>query len=119
MSLQRRRERFLIIFVWKIRNNFYPNVLNLKFDTNRRSGAIKVVLKPLPRVTGRLLTVYEESFLIVAAKLWNVIPANLTHISSVDHFQIHLDNFLRTIPDKPPLPGYAYQNNNSLLKQCC
>ena len=37
-SLQRRRERFCIITIWKIANGFHPNQLNLQFYDTPRFG---------------------------------------------------------------------------------
>ena len=68
----------------------------------------------MPKVTGSLLTKYEESFVVRAAKLWNTLPSSLTHVKALNLFKIGLDNFLKTIPDLPPIPGYPYQTKNSL-----
>ena len=118
MSLQRRRERLIITHVWKIKNEFFPNSINLKFKLHERSGAIKAVLKPLPKIRGRVLSLHEESFIVNAPKLWNVLPAKLTKIDTLSSFSSELNKFLAKIPDKPPLPGYPYSNNNSLTVQC-
>ena len=115
LSLQRRRERIIIITAWKIKNNITPNTINLQFKLHRRTESIKAVLQPMPRVTGRLLTMHEESFTIKAAKLWNTLPAKLTHIKDLNSFKNGLDKYISNIPDQPPIPGYPYQTNNSLL----
>ena len=118
MSLQRRREKLIIIHVWKIKNNFFPNSINLDFKLLKRSNAIKAVLKPLSKIRGRVLSLYEESFIINASKLWNILPAELSQITSLATFVTKLKEFLIKIPDTPPLPGYPYTNNNSLTQQC-
>ena len=79
---------------------------------------MRALIKPLPKVKGKLLTKFEESFLIRACKLWNILPANLTQISNLQSFKIQLERFLENIPDEPPLPGYPFQNSNSLVEQC-
>ena len=118
MSLQRRREKIIIMHVWKIKNGFFPNSVDLQFKLHQQSNTIKAVLKPLPKVRGRVLTLYEESFTINASKLWNILPAELTHITSLGSFVFKLNKFLTSIPDNPPLAGYPYKNNNSLTQQC-
>ena len=90
----------------------------MNFKLHKRSNAIKAVLKPLPKVKGKLLTKYEESFIIRACKLWNILPASLTHVTILHNFKLKLEEFLEHIPDQPPLPGYPCANNNSLLEQC-
>ena len=117
-SLQRRREKIIILHIWKILNNQYPNSMNIEFKEHNRNKAIKVVLKPLPKLKGLALSKYEESFHIKGGKLWNVLPPDLTKIPILNNFKIKLQKFLDKIPDKPPLPGYPYQNDNSIIKQC-
>ena len=117
-SLQRRREMLIILHIWKVKNNIYPNTIGLEFKLHNRTNAMKAVLKPLPKVRGKLLTKYEESFIIRACKLWNILPPLLTHVPLLNSFKYQLKNFLKDIPDKHPLPGYAILNDNSLLEQC-
>ena len=114
MSLQRRRERIIIMHLWKILNGINPNTINLDFKFHSRSGSIKATIKPLPRIRGRILTSFDQSFTIKAAKFWNVLPAKLTNVTSLDQFRRELDKFLKGVPDKPPLPGYPHISDNSL-----
>ena len=108
----------IILHIWKIKNGFYPNTIFLEFKLHARTNCYRAVIKPLPKVKGRLLTIFEESFLIRACKLWNILPANLTHIINLQSFKTQLKKFLENIPDEPPLPGYPFQNSNSLIEQC-
>ena len=117
-SLQRRREKLVILHVWKVLHHVYPNTINLTFREHQRSGAIKAILKPLPRLQGKSLTTFEESFAVRSAKLWNCLPPNISKISTLQTFKTKLSNFLKLIPDTPPIPGYPYLNNNSLIHQC-
>ena len=114
-SLQRRREKLILILVWKIKNNFSPNDINLEFVKHNYSSKIKAVLKPMPRKVGKLLTLYENSFVIKAAKLWNVLPAEISNITNFNEFLRKLECFLRIFPDEPPVNGYFHKNNNSIL----
>ena len=117
MSLQRRRERLILMHIWKIKNGIYPNTIDLQFRFHSRTGCDKAVLKPLPKVRGRLLNSYEESFIVKSCKLWNILPGHLTKITSLSSFVVQLNLFLSNIPDKPPIPGYPYTSNNSLTEQ--
>ena len=118
MSLQRRRERMIIIHIWKILHCQCPNSIDLDFKVHSRTSSIKAVIKPLPKLGGKLLTLYDESFTIKSAKLWNVLPPNLTQITSLPLFITLLDKFLSEIPDKPPIAGYSHLSNNSLTTLC-
>lgn len=117
-SLQRRRERQIILYVWKILNGVYPNDIQLEFKEGQRTNSIKAIMKPLPRAKGKILTLYENSFIINSVKLWNILPPSLSYIDELNKFKRELDKFLNKIPDKPPLPNYPYQNTNSLV-DCC
>ena len=118
MSLQRRRELIIILHLWKIRHDIAPNSIGITFKNHLRTFSIKAIVKPLPKIRGRILTLYDESFAIKAAKLWNILPPSLSNVSSFVLFRRGLDNFLRTVPDKPPLPGYPYTCDNSLTSIC-
>ena len=117
-SLQRRREKIIILHVWKVKNNIYPNSFSLNFKLNNRTDSLRAVLPPLPKVRGKLLTKFEESFLVQACKLWNILPPNLTKTNVLNLFKSGLKKFLEGVPDEPPLPGYPSINSNSLLEQC-
>ena len=118
MSLQRRREKIIIIHLWKILNKVNPNSLEIQFREHSRNSSIKAILKPLPKIRGAVLTNYENSFIIYSAKLWNILPPNLTVIKSLNLFKLKLDKFLSNLPDKPPLPGYPKNCDNSLVNLC-
>ena len=117
LSLQRRRERNIILHLWKIRNKVNPNSINIEFKENKRLSAIKAIIKPLPKLRGKILTQYDESFVIRSAKLWNVLPPKLTHLTTFDVFKSGLEKFLFKVPDQPPLPGSPYINDNSIIHQ--
>ena len=117
MSLQRRRERNIILQLWKINHGYNPNSIKMEFKEHNRSTAVRAIMKPLPTLRGKLLTQYDHSFVINSAKLWNILPAPLTKITSLGRFKSSLDKFLSTVPDLPPLPGYPYNSNNSLINQ--
>ena len=114
-SLQRRREKSIIIYIWKIKHNTLPNSINLEFKDHLRSQSTKAILPKLPRTNCSLLTKYENSFVIIGCKLWNSLPAPLTRSNNINEFKLLLRKYLSDIPDRPPLPGYSSNNNNSLL----
>ena len=118
-SLQRRREKIIILHAWKILHGFYPNDINLQSKEHLRTNSLKIiVLKPLSKVRGRILTQYKHSFVIKSAKLWNILPPKISNINDLNAFNTELDKFLDNIPDQPPLPNYPNRNNNSLLEHC-
>ena len=114
-SLQRRRERYSIIHVWKIINNLAPNDINIQFNRNPRLG-IKVVIPPIRRnVPQSTQTLFDNSFRVKAARLWNTLPSGINTIDELDTFKVALGKFLERIPDYPPITGYTTVNSNSML----
>ena len=76
-SLQRRRERFIIIMCFKIINNISPNDLDLQIIKSDRRG-IKLKVPPLRMdATQRARSMYESSFAVVGPKLWNTLPSKI------------------------------------------
>jgi len=117
MSLQRRRERYIIINVWKILNKKYPNITDIEFHTTARRGIVAKVPSLPKNCKQKHLTLYESSFAVLGPRLWNTLPAEITLIDDLEAFKIALyNNFLRSMPDKPPVrgPQYARVNTNSI-----
>ena len=114
-SLQRRRERYSIIHMWKLLNNAAPNDLNVKFIDQERKG-MRVRLPALVKgATCAAQTARDNSFSLRAAKLWNILPANVTRITKFETFKTELGNFIAQFPDRPPATGYSCVNTNSIL----
>ena len=114
-SLQRRRERFQIIHIWKISKGIIPNDLNLQFYQTSRFGMKCKIPKYNPRQR-HLSTIKTESFFSKGPALYNIIPEKIKSSQSLNSFKSNLQKFLDKIPDNPPLPNYVARNNNSLLE---
>ena len=114
-SLQRRRERYSIIHMWKLLNNIVPNDLNIVFRDRERQG-IRAMIPPLQRGARQAAQTHlDNAFSIRAARLWNAIPPGVTRITDLEAFKTQLSVFLNSFPDNPPTSGYSAPNNNSLL----
>ena len=114
MSLQRRRERYIIIYMWKILTSEVPNDLQVSFYMNERS-AIKAVIPRIPSQRSNT-TPFDKSFSVIGPKLWNILPKDCTlAIDSLESFKRHLGVFMSEFQDLPPTSGYFSPNSNSLL----
>ena len=114
-SLQRRRERYMIILIWKIYYNLIPNDINIVFQHSGRRGI--TCIRPLGSSKfSSINTMKFHSFSSTASALFNTVPADIKSITSLTMFKSALDKFLHTFPDTPPTPGYIGQNRNSLLE---
>ena len=114
-SLQRRRERYIIIYTLKILNNLVPNDINMTFHDTDRLG-IKANIPPIVKTSPQYIqTLAENSFPVKAAKLWNIIPKDTRAITVMDTFKSSFGSFLDKVPDKPPTLGYSAPCRNSLI----
>ena len=118
MSLQRRRERYIIIQMWKILHTICPNDVNVQFKPPSRLG-VKAKLPALDRNSSQHhQSLYDFSFGMLGPRLWNCLPKHISQIADLDMFKQDLTKFLLTFPDNPPADGYVAPNDNSLPKWC-
>jgi hypothetical protein len=126
-SLERRRERFMIIFIYKIMIGAYPNPGIVDTYYEERSG-IRVKSKLNFRAPGWVKTARISSFFNIAPKLYNILPRYLRDPNyiveptkdNIDAFKKEVDNFLGRIPDQPYTQGREKERvalTNSILDQ--
>ena len=109
-SLQSRRERYGIIYVWKIVEGLVPNRSDpITCSFSDRRGRTCVVCHS---GAGRLGTLKYNSFRSRSIRMFNRLPKAIRMLSScsVVRFKSQLDSYLRNIVDLPCQPGF----NNSL-----
>ena len=121
-SLQRRRERYRIIYTWKILENLVPNVGESKVQSRSsiRHGRVCVVPRPLRNASTKVQGLVDSSFSVHGGNLFNALPKSIRNLTNVDlpTFKRKLDGYLSSIPDEPQSPGYTDQRraaSNSLL----
>ena len=120
-SMQRRRERYIIIYTWKIIQGLAPNFQdeNIQIRTHGENSRLgRRCQLPLLVRSGEG-TLRDQSFTVVGPRLFNVLPIELRKFDgSLDVFKSRLDKFLWSVDDKPPLPGYYdAAAGNSLMQQ--
>ena len=115
LSLQRRRERYRIIHVWKILNNAAPNDIGMEFYQQSRNGTKARVPNFNAKAQASYSTLYDHSFGVKAARLWNLLPRHVNNQETLTGFKEALGAFLSDFPDTPPITGYITTNPNSLL----
>ena len=111
MSLQRRRERYIIIHVFKILHDMAPNDLNMEFQESDRRGIICKVPPLVRNAKSKYQTKYDQSFRVLGAKLWNLLPIQVKAKKTLDSFKIALTKFITQFPDRPPVPGITSENS--------
>ena len=96
--LQRRRERYMIIHVWKILQGICPNDINMVFKDNPRLGT-KVAIPPLAKQTSAMAkSCYDDSFAVRAGKLWNLLPKEGNMTNELESFKVSLGTKFLTLP---------------------
>lgn len=99
-SLERRRDRYRVIYAWKQLESLVPNT-GLQSNCTERRGRMLVV-PPIPQRS--IGTVTYNRYVI---KLWNELPWSIRNCTgvSVNKFKSHLDKYLPTVEDFPHLPN--------------
>ena len=118
-SQERRRERYQIIFIWKISQGLVQGY-DLEFSSSDRRGRMTV-----PRVVDRhapaaVRRAREASLGVKGARIFNLLPVWIRTLNgvTVDQFKTQLDQFLTGVPDQPTIPGrHRAATTNSLLDQ--
>ena len=103
-SIQRRNERFKIIYIYKIKEGLVPNISNrngLTFGMHVRHGC-RCNMPTFP-IRGRAMKARDGSFAWTACNLWNLLPRSVRDISGrkVEYFKNKLDKILTAFPDIP------------------
>ena len=124
--MERRRERFIIIYVFKIQKNLVPNPgIEWIEDEDRRRG-----LEAKNRVfnlkdPNYIRNLKENSFTCCGPKILNSLPKEVRSfqpkgLNVVFQFKNHLDKYLATIPDEPNVPSLQSRRaacSNSICHQ--
>lgn len=122
-SLERRRERYLIIYVWKILRGLVPNLDGasaIKEKFSPRRGRLCEQGRVNNRALGRVVTQRMTSLSYRGPALFNSLPRWVRdwECSSAEEFKRVLDGFLRKVPDQPKMPHYSTRAlSNSILDQ--
>ena len=124
-SLQRRRDRYDAIYIWKMLENKVPNIASCRQITiahtiDSRNGRKCTEHSPMKTACCKVKTLVRNSFPVRAVKTFNVLPQEIRNMTGCDvaTFKTKLDRFLASIPDEPPTPGYhTVAESNSLLHQ--
>ena len=120
-SLERRRERFLIINAWQQLEGIKENALNLETGREGRRRCIKSAAIPTT-IDGKHRTQIQNSTARQMERLFNALPYEIQKITDVklDTFKKHLDKWLKNIPDTPKIDDYGVAvgaETNSITKQ--
>ena len=117
-SLQRRRERYLIIYTWRILEKQVPNP-GVQMSKHQSRGRT-CYIKGYKTNNSKLKSIQNNSFVRAGSRLFNSLPTHIRNTTqcSVESFKRRLDKFLLKIEDTPPLPTYqTWPHYNKLEKR--
>ena len=118
-SQERRRERYRIIFIWKVLQGYVQGYTIPVIHSPRRGRLIEVA-QYHPDAPSAVRKAREASISVHGAKVFNLLPRHIRDISTgtPDQFKAELDSWLGTIPDQPTIPGRQRASpTNSLIDQ--
>ena len=120
-SIQRRIERYRIIYIFKILEKLVPNIGIQEYHTIRLGRFVRV-----PKINNhapkRIQTIKEYSFTVQGPQFFNSLPQHIRNMSNctVLKFKSMLDKHLKKIPDEPRIAGYTQLSGaqtNSIIHQ--
>ena len=107
LSVQRRLERYRVIYLWKIIQGLVPN-FGIKWNNSERRGIYIDIPKSNYKHTAMGKKMRDQSLVVHGGKIFNLLPSELRNCTyNMDTFKQKLDLFLTRIPDHPPCPGLA------------
>ena len=121
-SMERRRERYQIIYIWKIIQGLVHNIEGpnkIEWYEHTRRGRLCRVPGLNNRARVAVQSVKDGSLVVRGPRLFNCLPKEIRNMCvEIDTFKAHLDKYILSIPDRPILPNY-YQiaRSNSIIDQ--
>ena len=119
-SQERRRERYMVMFIWKLSQglvNGYQIQFSSILGRRGRTAQPYDIVQSSPAIVRRAR---EASLGVKGTRIFNLLPPDIRNLESVsvDTFKAELDRFLASIPDQPTVSGLGRSaESNSLLHQ--
>ena len=108
-SLERRRERYQIIYTWRIIEGQVPNFecTPIKSYQNERRGRLCKIPVISSAAPCSIKTIRSSFLPSKGPRLFNVLPKKVRNLSGCEtlSFKRELDRFLASVPDQPLVPG--------------
>jgi ribonuclease P/MRP protein subunit RPP40 len=102
-SIQRRFERYRLLYTWKVLEGRVPNC-GLKWKHSDSAG--RSCVPPQPKHNRLVRNLRNNSFQAAGSRLFNALPANTRDFSgSPESMKILIDQLLQSVPDHPIVPG--------------
>ena len=122
-SLQKRRERYIIMYFWKITQHMVPNIddtMGHKIKTRKHPWHRTQYVIQYPTNRNPAQSLQKNAITVFVPRLNNSLPKYLRDIESVktEKFKLELEKFQELIPDEPKIPNYVTASgSNGILDQ--
>ena len=122
-SLERRRERYCIIYVWKILEGIVPNLTGRSKIVEKQSlrhGRLCGVPSLVTGTKRKIQRLREGSFCVNGPKLFNALPSHLRNIDVeiTSTSKKNCTRFCRLVADEPLYAGYTAQRKADSKSLC-
>ena len=121
-SLERRRERYQVIYTWRILEKEVPNFDSTPIvaSESKRRGRLCIPPPISSSATERIKSIRFATLPHKGPRLFNSLPASIRNITDCPlmNFKLALDKYLLTLPDEPLLPSltqYRTCESNSII----
>ena len=121
-SLERRRERYQIIYTWRILEGQVPNLDStpVKSTFSDRRGRSCEIPTVASSASQRIKTIRFASLPFKGPRLFNSLPSTIRNLSecTLTTFKCALDRFLAELPDQPLIPSMTQHrlcDSNSII----
>ena len=101
-SLERRRDRYRAIYVWKQIEGLVPSTGIKLNNSDRRGRLLNIMSLPTVKIPAR-----NSSFNLFSIRLWNKLPRDIRGVTEVkiNTFKAALDRYIKELEDNPHLPN--------------
>ena len=121
-SLERRHERYIILYTSKIIKGIVPNP-GISWCISPRRGRLIAVPHINSGSTWKVKSLKYNSFFCESLRLFNCLPKDIRGIDdNMNTIKARVDDFLHGIPDQPRVVGYTslcIDKSNSIVDQMC
>ena len=115
-SQERRRERYAVIFIWKVAMNLVSGY-TMEFSSQSRFGRRAVIRTAVTTAPANVVRAREASMAVKGAKIFNMLPTEIRNIDSdkTTVFKKSLDKYLGRIQDEPTIEDQGRAAESNLL----
>ena len=116
-SIQRRHERYRIVYLWKILERMVPNY-GIVWTWSERGGRKLQIPKSTYVHSAAARNMRDQSLIVHGGRIFNLLPRHIRdYTGTKETFKKILDEFLKEIPDQPLCEGLSPEAVNRITSK--